>query len=134
VAWLKISRLLVGFGVAVILSACASNGRPGDKLARECFSSTEWSGWRASPDSKSIYIRVGVNRTFRIDLASACPELQEPDAHLVTKIHGSPWICDPLDLDLKVSVGHGFRTACFVSDITPLSADEAAALPKDLRP
>ena len=96
--------------------------------------SSDWNGWKASPDSKSIYIRVGVSKLFRIDLANACPALQGVGVHLVTRTHGSPWICRPLDLDLKVGQGHGFTTPCMVSDITPLSAAEAAALPKALRP
>jgi Family of unknown function (DUF6491) len=101
----------------------------------QCFLSRNWSGWKASPDSKSIYIRVGVNQVYRLDLSTSCPALQAPFAHLVTRQRGgSGWICRPLDLDLKVSDGRGFATPCLVSRITPLSAAEASSLPKKLKP
>jgi Family of unknown function (DUF6491) len=121
---------LVGLAVAALLCAPAASAKP----SGQCFSSRDWSGWKASPDSKSIYIRVSVSKLFRLDLAQACPTLQWPGAHLVTKLRGSSWICSPLDLDLRVSAGRGTAIPCMVSGITPLSKDEAAALPKKLRP
>jgi hypothetical protein len=103
--------------------------------ASQCFFANNWNGgWKATPDSKAIYIRVGVNKLYRLDLSSSCPELQQPDAHLINRIRGSSTLCSALDFDLSVSVGHGFTTPCIVSKLTPLSDAEAAALPKNLRP
>lgn len=102
--------------------------------AQQCFRSSDWRGWKATPDSTSIYIRVGVRQLFRLDLSGACPALQAPGAHLVTKLRGSSMICSALDLDLSVSDDHGFATPCIVRNITPLSDSEAAALPKNLQP
>ncbi len=99
-----------------------------------CFLSRDWDGWKASPDSRSMYLRVGVNKIFRLDFSSACPELQRPNAHLITKMRGGPWICHPLDIDLLVSDGGGFAVPCIVRGITPLTAEQAKALPKPLRP
>ncbi len=130
--WL--SRVLIGAGLAMVLAAPAATAQPAAKQREQCFASSDWNGWKASPDSKTIYIRIGVNKLYRIDLASACPELNDPVVHLVTKIRGSPWICNALDLDLRVSDDHGFETPCFVSKLTPLTAEEAAAVPKNLRP
>ncbi len=121
---------LVGLTAAALLWAPAVSAKP----SSQCFASRDWSGWKASPDSKSLYIRVNVSKLFRLDLAQACPALQWPGAHLVTKVRGSSWICHPLDLELKVSSGHGIATPCIVSGITALSKDEATALPKSLRP
>jgi hypothetical protein len=125
---------LIGLTAAVALAAPAAEAQHKPAPTRQCFSSHDWNGWKASPDSKSIYIRVGVSKIYRLDLSQACPALQGIGVHLVTRIHGSPWICHPLDLDLKVSDGHGFVTPCIVDDIVPLSEAEAKALPKDVRP
>lgn len=130
----RLSRILLCASLAAALSASFAEAQPAAPPKRECFASRDWNGWKASPDAKSIYIRVGRDKLYRIDLASACPALRGIGVHLVTRIHGSPWICHPLDLDLKVSDGHGFKTPCIVSDITRLSPEAAAALPKDLRP
>lgn len=100
----------------------------------QCFYPNEWSGWKASPDSKSIYLRVGINRIYRLDLAGACEELQMPDARLITKIRGSDTFCNALDFDLSVSSPPGIPIPCIVSKMTELTPDEAAALPKKLRP
>lgn len=130
-------RLLVTtlIGVtAAMLGLAAADAQPSQKPAPQCFFSQDWNGWKATKDSKAIYIRVGVSQIYRLDLSSACPELQMPDVHLITHIRGSSSICSALDLDLKVSDMHGFATPCIVSKITPLSPADAAALPRDVRP
>ena len=102
----------------------------------QCFLSRDWSSWKASPDSRTIYLRVGVRDIFRLDLDQACTNLKSLDARLITKIRGSDWICSPLDLDLRVSDGlaPGFSEACIVKGLSKLTPDQVAALPKQLRP
>jgi hypothetical protein len=129
-----LATTLIGLAAASMLGLATADARPAAHPAQQCFFSQDWNGWKATPDSKSIYIRVGVSKIYRLDLSSACPELQMPDVHLVTKLRGTSMICSALDLDLSVSDGHGFKTPCIVSNITPLSAAEAAALPKKLKP
>ncbi len=104
--------------------------------AQQCFLSRDWSSWKASPDSRTIFLRTGVRDVFRLDLAGACTNLQSPEARLITKIRGSDWICSPLDLDLSVSdgVAPGFSESCIVKGLSKLTPDQAAALPKNLRP
>ena len=94
--------VLAGSAALALLAGGAAQAQP--KPAVQCFFSNQWNGWRATPDSKAIYIRVGVNTIYRLDLVDACPELQDGDAHLITHIHGSDSICSALDFDLKVSV------------------------------
>ena len=125
---------LIGAAIASMIGLAVADAQPAARAPQECFYSQDWNGWKASPDSKSIYIRVGVNRIFRLDLSQACTELQMPDVHLVTKLRGSSSICSALDIDLRISDGHGFETPCIVSNITRLSDAEAAALPKKQRP
>ena len=125
---------LIGMAAATLFGPAAV-AQPSTKPAPQCFYSSDWDGgWKATPDSKSIYIRVGINRIYRLDLSAPCPELQAPMSHLITEQRGGSSICSAIDLDLKVSDGHGFSTACIVSNLTPLSPEQASALPKDQRP
>lgn len=131
----------IGSSSAVLIAAAAilsTTGpvaaQPAARATSQCFYSKDWSSWKPSADSTAIYIRVGIDRVYRLDLGAACPALQAPDVHLVTKIRGSSLICDALDLDLRVADDQGVTTGCILSKITPLSAAEAAALPKNLRP
>jgi hypothetical protein len=121
--------------VAVALAAAAILGVAGPALAQgpSCFFTTQWQGWKAA-DDHTIYLNVsGGHRTYRLDLAGSCPALLDPTAHLITNNHTSS-ICTALDWDLRVSQGHGFDTPCIVSKMTELTPDQAAALPKKLRP
>jgi hypothetical protein len=116
------------------LGLAAADAQPASTKTDQCFYTQDWDGWKATPDSKAIYIRTGINKIWRLDLSSACPALQSPNAHLITHLHGSSSICSALDFDLKVGDASGFSTPCIVSNLTPLSDAEAKALPKDLKP
>lgn len=99
-----------------------------------CFFINQWQGWRA-PDDHTIYIRVNLKDIYRIDLSAGSQELTWPGSyHLITKVRGSSSICGPLDLQLELSDGHGFRQPLIARDLVKLTPDEAAALPKKDRP
>jgi hypothetical protein len=114
--------------------AVAARAADAPASAESCFRSNDWSSWKAAPDARSLYISVNGNRVYRLDLAQACPALTSIGVHLVTRPRGGGWICRPADMDLKIADDHGFTTPCIVSGITPLSPDEAKALPKALQP
>ena len=100
----------------------------------QCFRSIDYQDFRAINDH-SFYIRTQINTVFRIDLAAPCTELTYPDAHLITVIRGSDYICDALDWDLKVGEEPpSIPEACIVSKQTRLTPAEAAAIPPKLRP
>jgi hypothetical protein len=104
-----------------------------------CFSMRDFESWK-SPDARTIYIRVGMDRFYRLDLSAPCQELQMINSHLITKTRGSDQVCSGLDWDLAVSdstgaLGHdGFKEACIVKTQTPLSPAEVAQIPKKFRP
>ncbi len=127
--------LLVSVALAAALAGGSSQAQPKahSRPTSQCFLSRDWSSWRPSPDSKAIYLRVGVSQVFRLDLAYACPTLQQPNARLITELRGGDWICHPLDVDLKVSDGL-IPEACIVKGLSRLTPDEVAALPKGARP
>ncbi len=126
-----------GFALALVL-AVAPQARAADQghhAANQCFYVNQLEGWRAAND-KTIYIRVGVRDIYSLDMASSCPDLTIPNAHLITKTRGSDMFCSPVDWDLSVSEqGPGaIPSPCIVRNMRKLSPAEAAALPKNLRP
>jgi hypothetical protein len=125
---------LIASAVVSMVAPFEANAQPEQHAPSKCFYTRDWNGWKASPDAKSIYIRVGVRDLYRLDFSHACSAALGGGVHLVTRVRGSSLICSPVDLDLKVSDSQGFATPCIVSGITPLSAGDAAALPKNLRP
>ena len=102
--------------------------------ARECFNVTEFGNWRAG-DARTIYISVRPNKYFRLDLKGQCPFLLAPGARLLTVFRGPDLVCSGLDWDLKVSAGIGGGVEpCIVGGMTRLTPEEAAALPKAMKP
>lgn len=123
-----------------VLGACLAAGSLGfasqalsatpTQRTDSCFLANDWDGWK-SPNPNVIYVRVGVSRIYELDLSAGSNQLQEPDMHLVSKIRGSDWICDPLDLQLQLADNHGaFEEPLFVKSITRLTPDQIAAIPK----
>jgi hypothetical protein len=102
---------------------------------RACFFINEFRNWKA-PDARTIFIRVGGDRIYRLDLAANCALLTFPDAHLITRSHGSETICSALDWDLRVSQSPPSNApeACIVKTMTLLTPPEAAAIPPKFRP
>jgi hypothetical protein len=123
---------MTGAAALSLLAAGAAQAQP--KHADQCFFPNQWEGWKATPDAKTIILRVRVNTLYRLDLTEACPELRVPGAHLVTQLRGSELYCSPLDFDLRVAEPSGPAVPCIVRGMSQLSPAEAAALPRDLRP
>lgn len=117
---------------------CALGGDAAAQQAqthRSCFFVTQLDQWRA-PDAKTIYIRVNVNRFYRLDLGNECSRLQFPDTHLIMNVRGPDTICSAVDWDLKVSEsGPGaIATPCIVKAMTELTPGEVLAIPPKFRP
>lgn len=102
---------------------------------QSCFSLRDWHGWTAEGD-QTLYFKVRMHDVYRIDLASKESFLNAPGMHLVTKTFGDDMICNPVDLDLKISdnVGPRFPMPLFIKAITKLTPEEIAALPERDRP
>ena len=111
---------------ALLLALGPAHAQP----ARQCFNTFEMGNWRAA-DASTLYVRVHMNKIYRLDLKGRCSLLTAPGARLITTFRGSNLICSPLDWDLKVSTGIGNdQEPCLVKTMTPLSPDEIKALPK----
>jgi hypothetical protein len=122
---------------ALATAAIAVVGAPAlAQPAQACFYITQWNGWKA-PDDHTLYLNISNGKIVRLDLAGSCPEIRDPDARLINDDRGgSGQLCSPLDWDLRVSDGPpgGIATPCIVKGMTLLTPDEAAAIPKNMRP
>ena len=99
-----------------------------------CFSVSDLSGW-SSPDGNTIYIRIGVNRYYRIELGRRCSSLKSINPQLVLTNRQGGVICSVLDLGVKATENPGgVLEPCFPKTISQLSAVEVAALPKNAKP
>ena len=116
---------------------CRARHRHADSAAgAECLLPiTQFRGWKA-PDQRTIYIRVGFDRVYRLDLANTCSLLSFPNVHLITKTRGPDLVCSAVDWDLSVSElpPGNIPEPCIVRKMTLLSAEETAAIPPKFRP
>ncbi len=135
---------------AAVLSAATALIRPAGALAADapttrtaasatesakapCFLRREWRGsFRATPDARTIYIRVS-GSIYRLDLQSSYPLLKDPFSVLRNR-DSAEMICTPLDFRLTVSNRIGAEESPIVKHMTRLTPAEAAALPKRLKP
>lgn len=98
-----------------------------------CFIRRDWTGlWTMAPDARTMYIDVA-HRTYRLDLDAPYTLLKSPWA-LLSNRDSSDVICSAVDFRLVVSDRIGTKQNVIVRHLTLLTAAEAAALPKDLRP
>ena len=130
----SISSILAAAVLAVSGAATAAAAAAPDKAAdRACFASNNWRGWTAPGDGDFLYLRVGLNDIYRVDLTPGTRVRKDADNFLINEVRGSNWICGPLDLDLQLSDHHGFRQGLIARSLRKLSPAEVAAIPrKDL--
>ena len=125
-----------GLMMAGVLAATAlAAGLPATaKPGQSCFHVTDWYGWKAV-DDHTVYLNIGNNSVFRLEMAGACPLLTTGDSKIISvDREGSGLICSPAELDIHVSEGSGIVTECIVGGMSELTPDQISALPKHLRP
>ncbi len=119
---------------ALAATTISAGAQPAPPSQSHCFFINQFESWRA-PDPTTIYIRVQLNRYYRLELAGACPEITWPNSHLITKTRGPDTICSAVDWDLSVSqYPGGIPTPCIVKTMTLLGPKDVAAIPKKYKP
>ena len=103
------------------------------KAGEACFYFNEFESWRA-PDDRTILIRVGLSRFYRLDLSGRCGGITRASSHLVNRVQGVTRICRPVDWSLSVVDSVGFEQRCVVKAMTMLTPEEVAAIPAKVRP
>lgn len=136
-------RPVAGAGLMLSVFLCASPvvsraAQPGDAPGAHadrapCFIRREWTGgWKATRDARTIYIPVA-GSIYRLDLQASYSVLRDPFA-ILTNRDSTDSICGPLDFRLEVSNQAGIRQWPIVKRMTRLTPEQAARLPKRLRP
>jgi len=117
---------------APALAAADETAAP-QKAQRQCFQLSDWQGWSA-PDKNTLYMKVRNRDVYKVDLAWGSNQLTWPGNFLVSTVRGIDTVCNPIDLDLKVSDSSGFAMPIRAKTITKLTPEEIAAIPKKDRP
>jgi len=135
--WGKLASglLILGLlGWAIVPGASiSSESRTARAAGASCFLRRNWSqAWRMTPDARTMYINVA-GAIYRLDLAQAYPLLRSPWA-VLHDTDSSDSICTAIDLRLSVTDRLGNWQALIVKRMTLLTPEEAAVLPKSLRP
>jgi len=112
-----------------ILSANAVAAQPAANGASQCFWKRNINGFQA-PDSRTLYVRVGVSDIYRLDLMNECTGLSfRQGIGLETIPPGDGQICSATQATVVYN-DSGIRNRCPVSAIHKLTPAEVAALPK----
>ena len=125
-------RAAAVLSLALLSGVGSAGAQPAE---RACFPITEFRSWKA-PDTRTIFIRVGLDHVFRLDLANTCSLLTSPGSHLITKTRGPDLVCSPIDWDLAVSQPPpgNIPEPCIVKKMRLLLPDEVARIPPKFRP
>jgi hypothetical protein len=132
------ARILIAAAAALSLTgmslAGVAHAATPDKTnaTRNCFLTNDWQDWRGA-DANTIYLRVHAHDFYKVELSSGSNMVTDPSNHLINDVRVSPWICGPLDLDLKISDGH-IREPLIVKSITKLTPEQVAQIPKKVLP
>ena len=123
----KVAPAILG---AVMATAAAAAAPP--VAHDQCFLRRNVNGFSA-PNDRTLYVRVGVNDVWRLDLMTDCTGLSFRNAFGLEAQPARAWICSPLDATV-VFRQTGLTQRCPVSGLHKLTADEIAALPRRDRP
>ena len=98
----------------------------------ECFRMSEVQG-HTIVDNNTLYLSVGRHDVYRVSMKGSCLAGAMRSDPIITESFGGGPICKPIDLSLKIATPGG-ASACIVDKIEKLTPDQAAAIPKKLRP
>jgi hypothetical protein len=119
-------------GAALAATATVAQA-PGTLAPRDCFQASRWDGW-SSPAPGVIYIKVGNNDIYRVDLVDARRSLHKNGRFLVFEPRGSSLVCGPIDLDISLADTSGYDVPLFPKSLVKLTDEEIAAIPRSHRP
>ena len=131
------AALVAAMGMIGIAGVVASRGQaqpaPAAKPESQCFYSRNINGFNA-PDDRTLYIRVGVNEIYRLDLMNDCNGLTfRQDIALSDEPAGDAFICSPIQATVTYREA-GIRERCPVTAMHRLTPAEIAAVPKKFLP
>jgi Family of unknown function (DUF6491) len=122
-----VTLLFVAALLGLTAPAAAAN-----KSNNTCFYRRDVESFSA-PDDHTVYVRVGANRIYRLDLMTRCLDLTFRQRIGLERQPATPWICSPLEATVTYDAT-GISQRCPVRAIHKLTPDEVTALPKRDRP
>lgn len=132
------AALVAAMGMIGIAGVVASRGHAqpapaAPKPENQCFYSRNINGFNA-PNDRTLYIRVGVNEIYRLDLMNDCNGLTfRQDIALNDEPAGDAFICSPIQATVTYREA-GIRERCPVTAMHRLTPAEIAAVPKKFLP
>jgi hypothetical protein len=97
-----------------------------------CFARSEVESFSA-PSDHTVYLWVGVNRIYRLDLMTSCLDLTFRQGIGLEDQPAGAFVCSPLEATIVYRAAGGIRQRCPVKAIHQLTPAEVAATPrKDL--
>ena len=124
---------MIGIGGVVASRGQAQPAPAALKPENQCFYSRNINGFNA-PDDRTLYIRVGVNEIYRLDLMNDCNGLTfRQDIALSDEPAGDAFICSPIQATVTYREA-GIRERCPVTAMHKLTPAEIAAVPKKFLP
>jgi len=123
------------FGVAALALAAAVGGAApaaAQPRGQEGLYVRNINGFNA-PNDHTVYVRGSANEIWRIDLMTDCTGLSFRHDFRLRSAGGDPWICQPIQAEVSFR-DIGIPQRCPVVGLHRLSPEEAANLPRRLRP
>ncbi|MBL8551800.1 MAG: hypothetical protein JNJ73_17570 [Hyphomonadaceae bacterium] len=125
-------RLMPAFVLALTLGlAAVAEAAPAPTTRSDCFASSNWRGWSAADGGDALYLRVGRNDIYRVELTRGSHVRKSPGDFLISEVRGANWICSAIDLDLTLADDLGFYRPLITRSLRKLSAAEVAAIPHE---
>lgn len=119
------------WGAALWLAAPAASAADA-RNHDACFARRNIESFSA-PNDHTVYVRVGVDQIYRLDLMTECTNLTFRQGIGLEDQPATPWVCSPLEATV-VYHDAGILERCPVKAIHKLTADEIVALPKKDHP
>lgn len=92
-----------------------------------CFQASDLRDWSA-PNDQTLYLRIRESDYYRVDLTAAVKQLRSTTARLSVTGRGLDRVCDPADLELKLTLSRELLLPLGVEGLTKLSSDDLAAV------
>ena len=125
--------IFLGMAVAVLLVATSAAAADNPPAKNNCFRSQDWDGWSAPAPGDVLYLKVRKD-IFRVGLRFGSHVEKLGDRFLINKMHGTDFICTPLDMQLTLADHDGFSEPVLATSLRKLTPEEAAAIPPKDRP
>lgn len=130
---MSLKFLLCAAAVAAVVAPSIAAAAPARRAAQAspCFYAADVTAFRSGGPGV-VYLGTADGRTVRLDTMNACRAALTSD-RLAVSAPPSGRICRPVDVQVLVTDAVAGRR-CPVRALRTLTADEAAALPRSMRP